>query len=56
MDDTTPQNGHIYVKFGPRDTEEIRLEWAESMLTLWKERNPAQFGKYLAEVATGQSK
>jgi hypothetical protein len=46
-------NGKIYVKFGPRDVEEMRIEWAEKMLTLWKERAPNQFGKYLAEVVTG---
>jgi hypothetical protein len=57
MDEVNGQNsngnGHVYVKFGPRDTEEMRLEWAEKMLTLWKDRNPAQFGKMLAEVVTG---
>lgn len=46
-------NGKIYVKFGPRDTEEMPIQWAEKMLTIWKDRNPAQFGKMLAEVVTG---
>jgi hypothetical protein len=42
-----------YVSFGPREGQEMPLEWAAAMLTLWKERQPAQFGAYLAEVVTG---
>lgn len=45
-------NGKIFVKFGPRDTQEMRLEWAERMLTALKDKHPAQFGKLLAEAAT----
>ena len=51
MDDTT-QNGRIYVKFGPRDTEEMPLQWAEKMLTELKRVNPALFGR-LAQMAMG---
>lgn len=46
-------NGKVYVKFGPHETDEMPREWAEKMLTLWKERQPSQFGKLLAEVVTG---
>jgi hypothetical protein len=46
-------NGKAYVRFGPRETQEMPAEWAERMLTLWRERNPAQFGKLLAEIVTG---
>jgi hypothetical protein len=42
-----------YVSFGPLPTQEMPREWAEKMLTLWRERNPAQFGKLLSEVVTG---
>ena len=38
----------VYVKFGPKDHQEIRLEVAEAMLTTWREKDPATFGKYLA--------
>ena len=46
-------NGKVYVRFGPLDTQEMRIEWAEKMLTALKEKHPAQFGKLLAEAATG---
>lgn len=46
------ENGKVYVKFGPRDTQEMPLEWAEKMLTALKEKHAAQFGKLLAEAAT----
>jgi hypothetical protein len=57
MDESSQENGHqngkVYVKFGPRPTEEISIEWASGMLTLWKEKKPVEFGRYLAEVVTG---
>ncbi len=46
------QNGKVYVRFGSLPTQEMPREWAEKMLTLWRERNPAHFGKLLAEVVT----
>ena len=50
-------NGHVdstvYVRFGPKETQEIHLETAQEMLTLWRERDPSKFGKLLAEVLTG---
>jgi hypothetical protein len=45
--------GTVFVKFGPRATQEMPLDWAEQMLSAWRESHPAQFGKYLAEAATG---
>jgi hypothetical protein len=45
-------NGKVYVKFGPLPTQEMPREWAEEMLSLWKEKKPVEFGKYLAEVIT----
>jgi hypothetical protein len=47
------EHATVYVKFGPGPTQEVPLEWAESMLTLWRERQPKQFGDMLAEVVTG---
>jgi hypothetical protein len=45
-------NGKVYVRFGPLPTQEMPREWAEKMLTAWRERNASQFGKFLAEAAT----
>jgi hypothetical protein len=42
------------VKFGPKPHQEISLEVAEMILMLWRERAPATFGSYLAEVMTGE--
>ena len=42
----------IYVSFGPKPHQEIRKEVAETMLTRWRERDPAGFGSYLAEAMT----
>jgi hypothetical protein len=57
MDGENPQNGSgngkVYVKFGKLPTQEMPREWAEEMLTMWREANPAQFGKMLAKVVTG---
>jgi hypothetical protein len=53
----TDGNGHVdstvYVRFGPKETQEMHLEAAQEMLTLWRERQPVQFGRMLAEVLTG---
>ena len=53
----TDGNGHtdstVYVRFGPKETQEVHLETAQEMLTLWRERQPVQFGRMLAEVLTG---
>lgn len=47
--DITP----VYVRFGPRPTQIIALDWAEQILTEWARSHPAQFGKALAEAALG---
>ena len=44
--------GPVYVRFGPRPTQEMPIDWAVKMLTEWREKHPAQFGKALAEAAT----
>jgi hypothetical protein len=49
----TLKTDKVYVRFGPLDTQEIPIEWAEKMLTAWREKNASQFGKALAEAATG---
>jgi hypothetical protein len=53
----TDGNGHVdstvYVRFGPKETQELHLETAEELLTLWRERKPKDFGSLLAEVLTG---
>lgn len=41
------------VSFGPKDYQTLELEVASMLLTLWRERQPATFGSYLAEVLTG---
>lgn len=54
MNDTSGNgNGAIFVRFGPKDNQEMHLETAEAVLTLWRERKPKDFGAYLAEIVTG---
>ncbi len=43
--------GEIRVRFGPGFTQTIPLEWAESILSAWRERSPKQFGDALAQAA-----
>lgn len=56
MDETAPQGGprnaKVYVKFGAHPTDEMPIEWAEKILTAWREKSPSQFGKALAAVVT----
>lgn len=42
------------VSFGPKEWQSMQPEVASMLLTLWRERQPAQFGAYLAEVLTGE--
>ena len=51
MEDNGQANGRVYVKFGPGKTQEIPAEWAALMLSAWRDRNPGQFGRALAEAA-----
>jgi hypothetical protein len=57
MDDNGNANGGgnatHYVSFGPGETQEMPVEWAQEMLTRWREKYPIQFGRTLAEVVTG---
>ena len=41
------------ISFGPKEWQSLQPEVASAMLTLWRERAPATFGAYLAEVMTG---
>jgi hypothetical protein len=43
------------ISFGPKDYQTVRPVVASMLLTLWRERLPAQFGSYLAEVLTGEA-
>jgi hypothetical protein len=51
----TAQNGQApdppRVRFGPGRTQVMPHEWAETMLTNWRERAPKQFGDALAAAA-----
>lgn len=42
------------IQFGPKPHQVISPEVASMMLTLWREKNAAQFGAVLAEVMTGE--
>lgn len=46
-----PEPDRLYVRFGPRPTQIMPLDWAEAMLSTWRDRDPARFGKALAEAA-----
>jgi len=43
--------GEVRVRFGPGNTQTIPLEWAELILSAWRERSPKQFGDALAQAA-----
>lgn len=42
------------ISFGPKGHQVISPDVASMLLTLWRERQPAQFGAYLGEVMTGE--
>jgi hypothetical protein len=52
MSESAADINPVYVRFGPRPTQEMPLDWAEKMLSAWKEKDPSRFGKALAEAAT----
>lgn len=58
MDETSNGNGHkngtIYVKFGPRPSQEIPIEWAEELLTLLASEHQKVFSQLLPRVALGR--
>jgi hypothetical protein len=39
------------VSFGPGETQEMPHNWAEIMLTAWREKDPRKFGDALAAAA-----
>jgi hypothetical protein len=49
-----PETTALRVKFGPKEWQSVPAEVASILLTLWRERQPAVFGAYLAEVLTGE--
>ena len=54
MSEQSEHNGHVpRVSFGPKEWQSLQPEVASMLLTLLKDRQPALFGAYLAEVMTG---
>ena len=53
-DSDNPYQAPARISFGPKEWQSIQPEVASMLLTLWRERQPAQFGSYLAEVLTGE--
>lgn len=55
MDDVFDQHrdeaGEIRVRFGEGLSQTMPLDWAEKMLSEWKEKQPKQFGQYLSDAA-----
>jgi hypothetical protein len=45
------ESGPVRVSFGPGNTQDMPIEWAEHMLTEWARTHPPQFGKALTEAA-----
>ena len=46
-----PAPGPGRVRFGPGKTQTMPAEWAEAMLSAWRERDPKRFGEALAAAA-----
>ena len=55
MSETYDEPHTVYVKFGPKDHQEISTELASMMLTDWRETQPDIFGRYLARAMTGEN-
>jgi hypothetical protein len=53
MDTETNGNGAVDVPIRGLKIGGIPIEIAAEQLSLWRERNPSQFGAYLAEAYTG---
>lgn len=43
----------VRISFGDKEWQTLEPSVASAILTLWRERSPAQFGSYLAEIMTG---
>jgi hypothetical protein len=41
----------VRVRFGPGRTQTMPLEWAEAMLSAWRDTDPKRFGAALAKAA-----
>ena len=54
MDNTEASAPDGRVSFGPKPWQSVPPEAASLLLTTWRERQPAQFGWYLAEIMTGE--
>ena len=52
--DYEPESPGSRIKFGPKEWQSLQPEVASMVLTMWRERQPAVFGAYLAEVLTGE--
>ena len=48
VEDDFPQ---ARVRFGPGKTQTMPAEWAETMLSAWREKDPKRFGDALAQAA-----
>ena len=53
MDPYETNRAPVPVSFGAKDWQELRPEVASMLLSLFYERQPEQFGAYLAEALTG---
>jgi hypothetical protein len=53
MSEQLPEAAPVRVSFAASKWQNVSLEVASMMLTLWHSKQPAQFGSYLAEVMTG---
>lgn len=49
----SPPPVEVRVRFGPLDHQWITADLASMLLTLWRDKQPGQFGAYLAEAFTG---
>lgn len=47
-----PRFAEVRISFGPKEWQTMQPEVASLMLTLFREKQPALFGAYLAEVMT----
>jgi hypothetical protein len=51
FDSRQDEAGEIRVRFGPGPSQTMPIDWAEAMLTKWKNDHEAQFGKALSDAA-----
>jgi hypothetical protein len=51
FDSHRDEAGEIRVRFGEGLSQTMPLDWAEHMLSAWKEKQPKQWGQFLTEAA-----